>query len=165
MTPIVVYTSKTGNTAIVAHAVADHFEAPCFKACSAPENTDGFDTVILGFWNDAGRISEELKSFASRLSGKKIVCFATIGGDPQSPHAAEWMEATSTALVQAGSGNTLAATFMCRGRIDPELVKRMDAMGGASSSPERRANREKSNTHPDRIDIENAVTAISEALI
>ena len=55
-----------------------------------------------------------------------------------------------------GEGNTLAETFLCRGRIDPEGFQRMTDMLGGTVSPEREAGRRLSETHPDRLDLDRA---------
>ena len=59
-------------------------------------------------------------------------------------------------LVAMGEGNTLAETFLCRGRIDPEVFQRMTDMLGGTVSPEREAGRRLSETHPDRLDLDRA---------
>ena len=66
------------------------------------------------------------------------------------------MQKTSEKLVAMGEGNTLAETFLCRGRIDPEVFQRMTDMLGGTVSPEREAGRRLSETHPDRLDLDRA---------
>ena len=96
---------------------------------------------------------------AERLRGKRIGCFATMGGNPQDEKARVWMQRTAEELVRKGEGNTLEGTFLCRGRIDPEVFERMTAMMGGRASPEREARRAAAETHPDRLDLARCVEA------
>ena len=100
------------------------------------------------------------QAFADKLTGKKIGCFATMGGNARDPKALAWMAKTSAALTEKGRGNTLKATFLCRGRIDPVLFDMMTKMAGGLT-PEREARRKESETHPDRMDCLNAVAAMA----
>ena len=158
---LVVATSKTGNTMIVAHAVADAYTAGVlYTPETAPADLSGYDTVLLGFWCDKGDAPADMASFADKLTGKKIGCFATMGGNARDPKALAWMAKTSAALTEKGCGNTLKATFLCRGRIDPVLFDMMTKMAGGLT-PEREARRKESETHPDRMDCLNAVAAMA----
>ncbi len=153
-TPLVVISSLTGNTLILGHAICDALEgAVMCRANELPEDLAPYNPVLLGFWCDRGMAPEDMKAAAAKLSGKRIGCFATMGGDPEAEWAVAWMKKTSDALVAMGEGNTLAETFLCRGRIDPALFERMTAMMGGKVSPEREARRRASETHPDRVDL------------
>lgn len=159
---LVVASSKTGNTLIVAHAVADAYaEGVLVTPRTAPEDLSSYDTVLLGFWCDRGNAPEEMLAFAARLEQKKIGCFATMGGNPRDEKAQAWMTRTSAALAGLGKDNTLSATFLCRGRIDPALFDMMTKMAGGTVSAEREARRRESETHPDRLDCLAAVAAMA----
>lgn len=162
--PLIAVSSLTGNTRIIAHGLADAIEgALLVNADQAPEDLSGFDPVVLCFWCDRGMAPQETQALAQRLTGKRVACFATMGGNPADERARQWLHTTSVALAQAGSDNTLAVEFACRGRIDPALFERMTAMAGGKVSPERRARQLESQTHPDRLDVLNAVQAYRDA--
>lgn len=160
--PLVVVSSKTGNTRLAAHALVDAFPGARLVAAEEfdtfPEPLETFDTVFLGFWCDRGLAPEGIVRAAARLEGKRIGCFATMGGDPTSEKAIDWMRRTSEALAAAGRNNTLVARFLCRGRIDPALFGE-----GYPASPEREARRLASETHPDRLDLLWLTEAFQEA--
>ena len=81
-----------------------------------------------------------------------------MGGDAEGERAKAWMRQTSEKLVNMGEGNHLAETFLCRGRIDPEVFQRMTEMLGGTVTPEREARRKASETHPDRLDLDRAAS-------
>ena len=158
---LVVASSKTGNTMIVAHAIADAYTGGVlYTPENAPADLSGYDTVLLGFWCDKGDAPAAVAAFAEKLTGKKIGCFATMGGNALDPKAKAWMAKTCASLKEKGSSNELVATFLCRGRIDPALFEMMTKMAGGLT-PEREARRRESETHPDRLDCLAAVAAMA----
>ena len=127
--PLVVISSRTGNTMILGHAICDAMPgAVLVKPEALPEDLSGFNPILLGFWCDRGMAPEDIQAAAKKLEGKTI-----------------------------GKNNTLAGTYLCRGRIDPALFERMTAMMGGKVTPEREARRLASETHPDRMDLERGV--------
>lgn len=164
-TPLIIVSSKTGNTMLLARGIEDAFpETRLVRADALPADLTPFNPVILGFWCDRGMAPEDIQAAARRLADKDLGCFATMGGDPAAPKSLEWMEKTSKALAAEGEGNTLRKTFLCRGRIDPALFERMTAMMGGEVTPEREARRKASEAHPDRMDVVAGVEAFAELL-
>ncbi|MDO4937906.1 MAG: flavodoxin family protein [Sutterellaceae bacterium] len=161
---LVVASSLTGNTLIVAHGLADAYSAYPVARPTDDVKIDDFDTILLGFWCDKGDAPLEIYEFAQKIKGKRIGCFATMGGNAQDPKALAWMKKTSEAVVAKGEGNTLTGDFICRGRIDPALFERMTAMMGGTVTPEREARRKESETHPDRMDVLAAVEFFADKL-
>lgn len=164
MTTLVVVSSKTGNTKLLAHGICDAYEnAELVSAASLPEDLSKYDAVLLGFWCDRGMAPEDMQQAAARINGKRMGCFATIGGDPQAEWAQQWMQKTSAELAAKG-GNTLEATFMCRGRIDPAIFDLMTRMQGGVVTPQRQSARAASETHPDRLDVIAAVKVFADLM-
>ena len=161
---LIAVSSKTGNTRIIGRALADEIEGAAYvEAAEAPADLSAYGDVALCFWCDRGMAPEDTQRLARRLSGRRIACFATMGGNPDDAKSREWMKKTSEALVASGENNTLAGMFLCRGRIDPALFERMTAMAGGTVSPEREARRRERETHPDRMDVVRAVAACRAA--
>lgn len=160
MKPLVVVSSRTGNTRIIARALQDAIgDCGYVEAAGLPTDLKHYDPIVLCFWCDRGMAPEDAVAAAKRIKGKNIACFATLGGNPDSIKAKDWMHKTSLALTQAGENNVLKLEFLCRGRISPEIFDRMTAMAGGQVSPEREARRKESETHPDRLDVLAAVEA------
>ncbi len=152
--PLIVVSSRTGNTLILAHAICDALPgARLVKPNELPQDLSPYNPILLGFWCDRGMAPEDMRAIAPRFEGKRIGCFATMGGNPDDEAAKAWMQRTARELVEAGRGNQLVDTFLCRGRIDAEVFERMTAMLGGTVSPEREERRRASETHPDRLDL------------
>ncbi len=164
MKVLVIVSSKTGNTRLLAHGIADALGADLCDAGRLPGKLDDYDVVLLGFWCDKGEASADIVEAARHVHGKRLGCFATIGGNPNTSKAKMWMRETSQTLATLGCGNRLQATFLCRGRIDPAVFERMTQMLGGAVSPEREAGRRASETHPDRLDVLHAAQTFSSML-
>lgn len=148
--PLVVISSRTGNTMAVGHAICDALPgAVMVKPDALPEDLTGFNPVLLGFWNDCNDAPDDIKAAAAKLNHKTIGCFATMGGDPKADWAKAWMQDISQTLVNLGKGNTLSKTFLCRGRIDPAVLTEMTRLLGGDAG-------QASATHPDRLDLSKA---------
>ena len=53
--PLVVISSRTGNTMILGHAICDAMPgAVLVKPEALPEDLSGFNPILLGFWCDRG---------------------------------------------------------------------------------------------------------------
>ena len=80
MSYAIVYSSKTGNTKILADTLHD---------CLPQEGCDYFgipdpvameaDTLYVGFWTDKGKADESTSDFLKQLHGKSIFLFGTAG--------------------------------------------------------------------------------------
>ncbi len=162
-TPLIVISSRTGNTRAVGHAICDDLPgARMINPDELPEDLSEFNPVLLGFWCDKWDAPEEIKAVAKRLENKQIGCFATLGGDPNDPKAKAWIAEVSQKLTDMGKNNTLIETFLCQGRISQEVFDRMTALLG-QVTPEREQKLQASKTHPDRMDLSKAAEIFRSA--
>ena len=162
-TPLIVVSSRTGNTQKIADAL--HGAIPSAKMVRAeelPEDLSDFNPVFLGFWCDRGMAPEDMKAVAPKLKGKRIGVFATMGAEPSEPNSQAWAKKTSEALTAAGENNTLCATFLCQGRVDPEVFRRVTEMMGGLT-PEREARRLRAESHPDAEDDRKCIETFFKA--
>ena len=164
MKPLIVVSSKTGNTRVIARALQDALGACGYvNAADMPEDLADYNPIVLCFWCDRGMAPEDMAAAAAKIRARDIACFATLGGDPTSEQARAWMNKTSAQLVAAGEGNTLKTEFLCRGRIDPAVFEMMTAKAGGKVTPERERVRRQSEAHPDRLDTLAAIQAYKSA--
>ena len=85
MSYAIVYSSRTGNTALLAQAIRDalpgeecvYFGAPSQEALAA-------DTLYVGFWTDKGTCDGPVEAFLKGLDNQKVFLFGTagFGGSP-----------------------------------------------------------------------------------
>jgi flavodoxin len=157
MQTLIVYSSLTGNTKKVAEAIYKVFgkEAMLFPVETAPAPTN-CDFVIVGFWVDKGTADKKAQEYLKTIQDKPVALFATLGAYPDSEHAASSLK-NAAAFMDAS--NQLVGTFICQGKIDPNLIEQFKNMPGNhphTVTPERMERYKKAASHPDASDLETA---------
>lgn len=80
MSYAIVYSSKTGNTKILADTLHDCLpQADCCYFGSPNPAAMEADTLYVGFWTDKGQADESTSDFLKQLHGKNIFLFGTAG--------------------------------------------------------------------------------------
>ena len=156
----IVYSSRTGNTALLAQAVREalpqeecrYFGAPHAEALSA-------DTIYVGFWTDKGTCDEAAARFLQSLTNQKVFLFGTagFGGAP-----AYFEQILGRVKVNLASGAEVVGTYMCQGKMPQAVRDRYEAM---EDSPRRTAmleNFDRALTHPDQEDLAELKQAVTQ---
>lgn len=163
MKSMVVFSSKTGNTEKVAHAIFNVLPHPknIFTADEFP-SVDEYDFIALGFWVDKGTADAKARAFFKTVQNKKVALFGTLGAYPDSDHARQCLDQVRY-LVR---GNEILGEFLCQGKVDPELIKmmaeRMKDDPYHSMTPEREKRLKEAEKHPDEKDLADAALFFSE---
>lgn len=156
-----IYSSKTGNTRMVAEAV--HRAMPEGSALcaveSAPSPAD-YDFLALCYWVDRGNADAQSLRYMEQVSGKKVGVFGTLGAYPDSDHGRDVVANVARQL----DGNDILGSFLCQGKIDPKLLEAMARIPGHEMTEERRARIEEAKKHPDTQDLDNARRALADML-
>ena len=166
MKSLVVYSSATGNTKMVAEAIAEALNPGC-DIHSVEDNpaAEGYDLVAVGYWVDKGTADAKAAKYLQSIKNSKVAIFATLGAEPDSPHAADSLKKGAELL---DSSNEVVGKFICQGKIDPKVIEFMRKQFGTSGKgfhvvDEKRMERHrKASTHPDAQDLANAKAAFTE---
>jgi len=160
MKALVVYSTLTGNTKMVAEGIFSALpdSAECYDVKEAPA-PDGYDLLLPGFWVDKGHADKAMLEYFEKITNKKTAFFFTLGAYPDSEHADEVAADTCRRLEK--NGNRILGHFRCQGRVGPELLERLKKMlppdhPHARMTPERRARLEEAAKHPDGRDVAEA---------
>ena len=145
MKVLVAYATVTGNTAVIARAIASAIPGADLKKLPADVNPHDYDFIFAGFWCDKGTPDEVWQAFQKEAKAKPIAYFGTMGGDPNSERGQAWV-------------NKVAGLFPCenfkglrvwQGKIDPKILAAMAKMPGAKPmTPERQARLDEAAKHP-----------------
>nr|WP_325246285.1 flavodoxin family protein BilS [uncultured Oscillibacter sp.] len=160
MSYAIVYSSRTGNTAMLAQAVREalpqedcrYFGAPAPQALAA-------DTVYVGFWTDKGTCDEPTARFLQSLTDQKVFLFGTagFGGAP-----AYFQQILDRVKANLAPGVQVTGTYMCQGKM-PQAVR--DRYAAMEESPRRTAmleNFDQALSHPDQEDLARLQAAVGE---
>ena len=164
MRKLVVYSSRTGNTKMIAEAVAEAL-APCdlYPVAEAPD-TSAYDFVTVGYWVDKGMPDTDCRKYMETVRDKKVALFGTLGVDPSHGHAKEC--ACKGEELMRANNNTVYGTVLSQGKIDPKIIEVMKktAQDVHPMTPERIARIEAAKSHPNGEDCRRAKDAFVEFL-
>lgn len=131
----IVYSSRSGNTALLAEALKEKLPKDGCRYygtadlaqtdAGAWEAVSSSKLILLGFWTDKGSCDEKSAGVLKRLRNQKIFLFGTAGFGG----SAEYFQRILTAVQQlADPSNTLVGTYMCQGKMPDTVRQRYAAM-------------------------------------
>lgn len=159
---LVVYSSVTGNTRMVAEAVRDALpEGTVLCPVKGAPPPDGFDFIVLGFWVHRAGPDPLMTRYMESVRGKDVGFFGTLAAYPDSDHARKVIARANELLA----GNRVHGSFLCQGKLaQKRFEKRMadnSMTSGHPMTPERRARLLEAAKHPDARDLAAAKAAFS----
>lgn len=154
----IVYSSRTGNTALLAQTIRDtlpasdcvYFGAPDAKALAA-------DTIYAGFWTDKGTCDEQIAQFLQSLNGQKVFLFGTAGFGGAPAYFEQILNRVRENLPET---TELTGSYMCQGKMPAAVRARYEAM---EDNPRRAAmieNFDRALSHPDAQDLDALANAV-----
>lgn len=159
MHSIIIYSTRTGNTKKVAQAI--HKEFKDFELVNLDEfdveKIDCYDQYLIGFWVDKGMPDKKSLSLIQAISHKKVGYFGTLGAYPNGDHGNNVIRRTDEQLQK--NNNEILCRFLCQGKIDPNLQKRMAGVSPRDPhypTPERIQMWSEATLHPDAQDLRQA---------
>ena len=159
MNYMIVYSSLTGNTEIIAKALKDALGE---ELCTYYGNIEGSlnqntDIIFVGFWVNRGTCTFDIKQYLEALEDKKIILFGTAGFGGSESYFEAIVEKVKSYIP---TSNDIIGSFMCQGKMTEKVLKRYSAI--LEKDPE---NIEIKNmvdnyynalSHPDENDIQEA---------
>lgn len=160
MSYAIVYSSHTGNTALLAQTIREtlpqedcvYFGAPDPSALTA-------ETVYVGFWTDKGTCDASIAQFLQSLTNQKVFLFGTAGFGGA---AAYFEQILNRVKENLGDSTELIGTYMCQGKMPPSVRTRYEQM---EEGPRRTAmleNFDQALSHPNAEDLANLGTAVTQ---
>ena len=156
MSYAIVFSSKTGNTALLAQTLQEqlpqtdccYFGAPDAAALAA-------DTLYVGFWTDKGTADQACLELLGRLRNKKIFLFGTAGFGGSEAY---YQKILANVRMAIDASNTVVGEYMCQGRM-PQAVRdryvKMKEMPDAKPNLDALIeNFDQALSHPDQEDLE-----------
>lgn len=157
MTYAIVYSSRTGNTAMLAETLHDTLPAAdCIYFGKPDAAALAADRLYVGFWTDRNSCDAATAEFLKTLTSQEVFLFGTCGfGESQEYY--DQMLANVTALLPEGVQNI--GGYMCQGKMPQSVRDRYERI--AADDPEKAAHMEmmianfdKALTHPDADDLQ-----------
>ena len=158
MTYSIVYSSKTGNTRMLAEALAAFLpEADrVYMGEPVPQARDA-ERIYVGFWTDKGTCDPETAAFLAELTTQEVFLFGTAGFGG----SADYFEKILAEVKQKLSPQVrLIGTYMCQGKMPQGVRHRYEAM---EEGPRRQMlldNFDQALSHPDEADLQHLKAAV-----
>ena len=158
----IVYSTRTGNTKMLAETIRDtlpagdcvYFGAPNEKALQA-------DRIYVGFWTDKGSCDEDTARFLSTVTQQEVYLFGTAGFGSQQAY---FDQVAARAAEHLPQGVKLAGSFMCQGKMPLAVRQRyLNMQSSGMQVPNLNLlieNFDKALTHPDAQDLAALAAAV-----
>ena len=160
MSYAIVYSSPTGNTAMLAQTIREALpQAECCYFGEPDDQALSAKRIYVGFWTDKGTCDEQTARFLERLTDQQVFLFGTAGFGGA---AAYFDQILGRVKEKLGPEVRVIGTYMCQGKMPPAVRRRYEAM---EDSPRRAAmleNFDKAVSHPDAQDLAQLKAALPE---
>ena len=159
MSYAIVYSSKTGNTDLLARTLEGclgkenclYFGPPDPRALAA-------ERIYVGFWTDKGTCDAQTSAFLSTLTGQEIFLFGTagFGGD-----AAYFEKILDMVRAELPDEVTVVGAYMCQGKMPDSVRRRYEQMEDSPRKQIMLDNFDRALAHPGKEDLEALKRAAS----
>lgn len=162
MNILVLYSSLTGNTKLLAEVVKKTIEELKYEVeiLQISENDmlknkiNKSDVIAIGYWNDRCSANKDVLELSKSIKDKKIILFGTQGALPDSEHGKKCIENVEDIFKD----NTILGSFLCQGKINPSITERFRSLPKDNPhylSDERLARHTEALKHPNEDDFNN----------
>lgn len=132
-------------------------ETSIYSVENAP-SPEEYAFIALGYWVDRGGPDASVKEYMTKIAGKKVCLFGTLGAYPDSDYA---QKAMTNARVAIETKNEVVGEFICQGKIDPRLIDKFKSLPPEhphAMTPERIKRHQEAAKHPNEEDFVAAQT-------
>lgn len=160
MSYAIVYSSVTGNTALLAQTIREALprESCCYFGAPDPQALSA-ERIYVGFWTDRGTCDAAAAQFLRQLTGQTVFLFGTagFGGD-----GAYFQRILERAEENLGPEVRVVGTYMCQGKMPPAVRRRYQAMEDGPRKTAMLQNFDRAASHPDQEDLARLRAALAE---
>lgn len=157
----IVYSSRTGNTRLLADTVRQALDpADCLYFGPPDPAALAAGCLYLGFWTDKGSCDEQTARFLSQLTNQRVFLFGTAGFGGAQQYFDGILDRVRGQLPDTV---TVTGSFLCQGKMPPSVRARYESM---PESPRRNAmieNFDRALSHPDAADLAGLKAALGGA--
>ncbi|MCH4207211.1 MAG: flavodoxin family protein [Solobacterium sp.] len=164
MTYAIVYSSKTGNTKMLADTIRETLtDQECVYCGPAVPDALQADTLYVGFWTDKGTCDKDTEAFLKTIQNKPVFLFGTCGFGVDPNYFSKILKSCERYLNQ---NCTVIGSFMCQGKMPMSVRERYVKMKAAPvhmpNIDGMIANFDLALTHPDQNDLDHLKQEISK---
>ena len=160
MSYAIVYSSVTGNTALLAQTIREVLprESCCYFGAPDPQALSA-ERIYVGFWTDRGTCDAATAQFLRQLTRQEVFLFGTAGFGGDSAYFQRILERAEENL---GPEVRVVGTYMCQGKMPPAVRRRYQAMENGPRKTAMLQNFDRAASHPDQEDLARLQAALAE---
>ena len=161
----IVYSSRTGNTRMLAETIRAALpENDCIYFGPPDAAALAAGRIYAGFWTDRGTCDSETATFLQGITGGEVYLFGTAGFGGMQEYFDKILHRTEKNLR---GGVSLIGSFMCQGKMPMSVRERYEKMRESGDVRVGNIqglidNFDRALTHPDRGDLEALKKAIQK---
>ena len=151
MTYAIIYSSKTGNTRLLAETLRDTLPtADCLYFGEPSDEALRAERIYVGFWTDKGTCDADTAAFLARVTTQEVFLFGTagFGGAPE-----YFDKILSAARQNLPDDATVCGSYMCQGKMPDVVRERYAAMEPSPKRDMMLENFQKALAHPNEDDL------------
>lgn len=163
----ILYSSKTGNTELLAKAIQETLpNEDCDYFGSILENIPESSLLFIGFWTDKGTADNESLTLLSKLRNRKIFLFGTAGFGGSDAYFKAILEKVKVSIDQS---NTVIGEYRCQGKrpasVKERYLKRKERLDAPKNLDRMIANFDKASSHPDNRDLDSLKKLVADIFL
>lgn len=160
MSYAIVFSSRTGNTALLAQTIAEALpQKDCLYLGRPDAKALDAEMLFVGFWTDKGSCDAEVSAFLKQLHGKKIFLFGTAGFGGSPAYFDRILQNVKTQLAETAE---VMGTYMCQGKMPAAVRARYESMEAGDKQRAFLENFDKALSHPDAEDLQQLRQAVQQ---
>lgn len=122
----IVYSSKTGNTKMLAERLQAVLPSRDCVYCGMPdESALTAERLYIGFWCDKGTCDADTEAFLKTVKGKEVFLFGTAGFGGEKAYFDKILKKVQRNL---NKDVKVVGTFMCQGKMPMSVRERYEKM-------------------------------------
>ncbi len=161
MSYAIVYSSRTGNTELLAGAIRESLDpADCLYFGRPDPQALTADQIYLGFWTDKGTCDEETAAFLPLLTDQRVFLFGTAGFGGAPAYFDGILSRVRGLLPETAR---VTGSFMCQGKMPLSVRRRYETMPDSPRRTAMLANFDQAVSRPDGQDLADLKAAVTRA--
>ena len=160
----IVYSSRTGNTKMLADCIKETLpQDECVYFGELNDDALKADRIYVGFWTDKGRCDDLTVEFLKLIDHQEVFLFGTAGFGQGQTYFDNLIKKTKTFLKPE---TKVVGTYMCQGKMPMSVRERYEKMlkmpVPAKNLKMLIENFDQALTHPDQHDLDMLAEKIKE---
>lgn len=153
----IVYSSRTGNTELLAQRLRDSLPTEdCLYVGPPNEEALAAEKLYVGFWTDKGTCDESIAAFLRSITHQQVFLFGTAGFGGAPAYFEKILAAVKENISETA---TVTGSYMCQGKMPVSVRKRYESMEESAGRQAMLDNFDRALSHPDEQDLSALVEA------